>query len=57
MEEMISEKNDRVVGSSSSSKPIDGHQPHRTQVQAGRTFCVLIAQRGITHINKLDTAL
>jgi len=24
---MISEKNDRVVGSSSSSKPIDGHQP------------------------------
>jgi len=56
---MISEKNDRVVGSSSSSKPMDGHQPHRTRLreECERTFCVLIAQCGITHISKLDTAL
>jgi len=30
---MISEKNDRVVGSSSSSKPIDEHQPLRTRLR------------------------
>lgn len=58
IDEMISEKNDRVVGSSSSSKPMI---PMRLARYDGKhedklAFCVSITQGGVTHVSKLDVA-
>jgi hypothetical protein len=60
IDEMISEKNDRVDGSSSSSKPVasvktSGNEEPTKKIEL--TFCVSITERGVTHVRKLDVGL
>src|SRR5882757_1706912 len=60
MEEMISEKNDRFVGSSSSSYTMvrsSDLAPQQGPIwRVGRTFRMPVAQRRVTHIRELDIA-
>lgn len=60
IDEMISEKKDRFVGSSSSSNTNPGTPPQRQRLRDDRderlTLRMLIAQRGVPHVSKLDVA-
>ena len=58
IEEMISEKNERLVGSSSSSKPaIDNSKQDPMRMnKMTLTFRMSVAQSGIPHISEFDVA-
>lgn len=60
MDDMISEKKERFVGSSSSSNTNPGTPPQgqrlRDDRDGGLTLRMLITERGVSHVSKLDVA-